>query len=144
MLDTGITPSRLVDFHTRHKMVLLAHSQGLYRQAGPLVAQAGKTVIDDLAQRYFELLMLALERRTNRRQHTNVLQHLLGHLRGLVDSADRSQLIATVDDYRRGLVPLIVPITLLKHYFRRQPDGYISRQYYLDRYPAELMLRNAI
>jgi len=144
MLDGGVTPSQLVDFHTRHKMVLLAHSQALYRQAGPLVAEAGKAAIDDLAQRYFSLLMQALEHRASRRQHTNVLQHLLGHLRGQVDPGDRAQLRAAVDDYRRGLVPLVVPITLLKHYFRRQPDSYISRQYYLDPYPAELMLRNAI
>ncbi len=142
--EEGLSAARLVDFHTRHKLLALAHDQHAYRQLGRLVASAGAHPIEPLAQRYFELLMQALQQQATRRQHTNVLQHILGYLRRRVASDDRQHLGLTIEDYRCGLVPLIVPVTLLKDYFRRCPDAYIARQYYLDPYPSALMLRNAI
>jgi len=73
-----------------------------------------------------------------------VLQHLLGYLRKQVDDVNRADLVDVIDDYRRGLVPLVVPVTLLQHHFRRNPNPYISRQVYLNPHPRELMLRNVL
>ncbi len=144
LVAEGLTPGRLVAFHARHKFQILAHNQAAYRRLGRLVAQAGTLPMSELSQTYATELMAALSRVATPRQHANVLQHLAGYLRPYLDSGDRGELAGLIDDYRRGLVPLIVPITLLNHHFRRHPHPYVSEQWYLAPYPAELMLRNRV
>ena len=140
----GLTPSALVDFHSDHKYLIMAHNQAAYRELGRMVADAGKRPIDELADEYVSLLMETLARRATPRQHVNVLQHLMGYLKQSLDAEDRAELVEIIEDYRAGLVPLIVPITLLNHHFRRHPHPYVQRQYYLSPHPRELMLRNPI
>lgn len=144
LLRDGLTPAKLVDFHTRHKLLILAHNQAAYRRMGQLVARAGVEHMDNLATEYVHELMTALKRRAGRRHHMNVLQHLLGYLRKHLDAADRAEMHETIKAYGQGLIPLVVPITLLKHHFRRHPHPYVENQYYLSPHPAELMLRNAL
>jgi uncharacterized protein YbgA (DUF1722 family) len=108
------------------------------------VAEAGKVDLEQLAADYVSKLMRALKRPATPRQHVNVLQHLLGYLKDRIDALDREEMVETIEQYRQGLVPLIVPITLIRHHFRRCPDPYVLRQYYLSPHPKELMLRNRI
>ena len=61
-----------------------------------------------------------------------------------IDGDDKAELLEVVGKYRHGQIPLIVPITLLKHHLRRHPDPYITRQFYLKPHPEELMLRNSL
>lgn len=145
LLAAGLTPAKLIDFHADHKYILMAHDQENARQLGQLVAQAG-TVSDvmQLAAAYIPLLMATLSKRVSRGQHTNVLMHLLGYLKTQLDAADREELLETIQQYRLGYVPLVVPLTLLKHHFRRYPQPYIERQHYLSPHPRELMLRNQL
>lgn len=144
LLAAGITASKLVGFHTDHKLLVMAHSQAAYQRLGRLVATAGSKPIAGLGQAYVAELMTALKRRVSRGRHTNILLHLSGYLKRALDAGDKAELVATIDAYRRGLVPLIVPITLLKHHFRRHPQPYVERQYYLSPHPQELMLRNTV
>ena len=139
-------PSRgkLVAFHTGHKLQLLAHSPSHYRSLGRLVAEAKATPPGELRERYCREFMEALTRRATRRRHQNVLQHALGHLRGGVDAATSRQLHELMEDYGAGLVPLVVPITLLNHYASRLEIDYLNGQVYLDPHPRELMLRNHV
>jgi uncharacterized protein YbgA (DUF1722 family) len=111
---------------------------------GRLVAEAGRRDLDELAAEYFHALMTALKHRATRRRHTNVLMHIMGYLKKHLDSGDKAELLELIERYRNGLVPLIVPITLLKHHLRRFPDPYINRQVYLNPHPDELMLRNGL
>ena len=113
---------------------------------GRLVADAGGrgTDIEELAERYVLELMGALKRRASRKQHVNVLQHVLGYVSDFLDADDRAEMVEIIEQYRQGLIPLIVPITLLKHHIRRHPNDYIARQIYLTPHPKELMLRNML
>lgn len=140
----GLTPGRLVEFHTRHKMLIRAHNEEGYRRLGRLVADAGRSNPESLAEEYLSLLMTTLKNPATRRQHSNVLLHLAGYLKRDIDSGDKAELVRLIDEYRLGHVPLVVPVTLLKHHFRRCPDPYIGYQHYLDPYPEELKLRNYI
>jgi uncharacterized protein YbgA (DUF1722 family) len=140
----GLTAHKLVEFHADHKYLIMAHSQETYRQLGRMVAEAGKAALEPLADTYAAELMAALKRPVKPRQHVNVLQHLLGYLKDHIDKLDREEMVETIEQYRQGLVPLIVPITLIRHHFRRYPDPYVMRQYYLSPHPKELMLRNRI
>jgi uncharacterized protein YbgA (DUF1722 family) len=138
----GLTASRLLEFHARHKYLLMAHSQAAYQRMGRLLAQLAGADLTSLARDYLQELMTALSRRVTPARHVNVLQHILGYLKRSIDAADKQELSGAIEAYRRGEVPLVVPITLLKHYFRRFPDPYISQQHYLQPHPEALGLRN--
>jgi len=145
MLREDPTPGGIVAYHTAHKLTMMAHSPQHYRRMGPLVAEAGKLPWPELQDRYGELLMEGLEVMATRGKHTNVLQHLMGFLKDHLSREDKAELLGLIDDYHQGLVPLIVPLTLLKHHLKRQPVAeWVHQQVYLNPYPKELMLRNHV
>jgi len=134
----------LVRFHTAHKLQLLAHAPKQYAEIGRLVANGAALPREELRDRYAQAFMETLARPATARRHVNVLQHALGHFRRRLDDAGRRELAATIEDYGRGLVPLIVPITLLRHHVARLGVAYLADQTYLDPHPKELMLRNRV
>ncbi len=144
LINSGLSARNLVEFHSNHKFLILAHNQENYRQLGRMVAEAGNAVIEQLAADYIAKLMATLKQPATPKQHVNVLQHLHGYLKEHLDKLDREEMVEIIEQYRQGLVPLIVPITLIRHHFRRRPDPYVMRQYYLSPHPKELMLRNRI
>ncbi len=145
MLAQDATPDGLVRFHTAHKLTLMAHSPAHYQEMGRLTAQAGRLPWEELAGRYGALLMEGLQVLGMRGKHVNVLQHLMGFVREHLASEDKAELLALIEDYRQGLVPLIVPLTLIKHHFGRcAVPEWVHQQVYLNPYPRELMLRNHV
>ena len=140
----GLTKKGFLDFHTRHKLLLMAHSPVAYRELGRLLARLDNASLDGLADRYIKRVMEVLKAPANRKRHVNVLQHVLGYLRKHVDASNRADLVSVIDDYRLGMVPLVVPVTLLQHHFRSNPHPWISRQVYMNPHPRELMLLNTL
>lgn len=132
----------LVRFHTAEKMLLLAHDPAGYRELGRIVAGAAQRPAEDVERDYRSRFMAVLRRKATRGKNANVLQHLLGHLRERVDGAVRQDLDREIAGYRQGLVPLVVPITLLAHHARVLGVPYLVGQTYLEPHPRELMLRN--
>ena len=88
--------------------------------------------------------MEALRVKATVRKHVNVLHHIMGYLKGHLNPAEKAELQEVIEDYHRGLTPLIVPLTLIKHYVRVFDVGYIQNQVYLNPHPKELMLRNRV
>ncbi len=144
LCQSELTPANLVDFHTKHKFSILAHDKRTYRELGQIVAAAGSADLRQLVERYAALLMTAMKKRATRKLHSNVLTHIMGFLKDKIAGGDKAELLDVIEKYRVGQIPLIVPITLLKHHLRRYPDPYIERQYYLNPRPEELMLRNSL
>ncbi|MCW8905399.1 YbgA family protein [Sedimenticola sp.] len=144
LTDEGLTPARLIDFHARHKYLVMAHSQAAYKRMGRLLSNVPKNALKHISQDYFSELMSALQRPVNRKGHTNVLQHIMGYLKRNIDTHDKQELGESIERYRQGEIPLVVPITLFRHYFRLHPDPYISRQVYLQPHPEKLGLRNQL
>jgi uncharacterized protein YbgA (DUF1722 family)/uncharacterized protein YbbK (DUF523 family) len=134
----------LVDFHTRYKFVVLAHSEKQYRELGRLVANAKKTPRAELKQTYEAAFMSALKKVATTRKNTNVLQHMLGFLKKELTPPQRRDLAANVDDYLAGFIPLIVPLTLIRHYVQLLDVIYLQEQVYLNPHPKELALRNHV
>lgn len=134
----------LVAFHAAHKMQLLAHSTDAYRTLGRLVAGAKAIPRATLRARYEAGFMSGLATLATRGRHANVLMHMLGHLRAGLDQPSRDDLLGIIQDHRRGLVPLVVPVTLIRHHTRRQGVTYLLGQSYLEPHPKELMLRNHV
>jgi uncharacterized protein YbgA (DUF1722 family)/uncharacterized protein YbbK (DUF523 family) len=138
------TLDALVRFHTAHKLMLMAHSIDAYRQLGRLVAGARSVPRLEIERTYSQMFMAALARIATPRRQANVLMHMAGYFRDRLDPASKAELQATIEDYRREMVPLIVPLTLVRHHVRCHDVAYLAGQLYLEPHPKELMLRNHV
>ena len=134
----------LVAFHTRYKFVVMAHDEPAYRALGKLVAAAKKIPRAELRDLYETQFMAALKRIATARKNTNVLQHMAGFFKKQLDTASRKELATHIEDYRTGLVPLVVPLTLIRHYVRLFDVEYLANQVYLNPHPKELALLNHV
>ena len=138
-IATGrLTAARLVDFHTRHKLIVMAHNQAAYRRLGQMVAQAGKGNVMQVATDYEDGLMTAMKRQATRKSHTNVLQHIQGYFSKQLSDEDRAEMTRLIEEFRQGLVPLVAPLTLIRHHLRHHPNEWVMQQTYLEPYPPEL------
>lgn len=144
LLRDGLTRKALIVFHERYKYQLMATCNEQYRLLGRAIAQNAATPLADFAPRYFSQLMAALRKPASRGSHSNVLQHLSGYLKRALTPSDKQELQHLIHQYRLGIVPLVVPMTLIKHHFRRNPVAYIERQAYLQPHPEDLSLRNGL
>jgi uncharacterized protein YbgA (DUF1722 family)/uncharacterized protein YbbK (DUF523 family) len=141
----GWSRASLMRFHERHKFLLMARNQSAMRRLGKLLGEAARDdSISELAGSYLAGFTETLSRPASRRGHANVLQHLLGFVSDGLDRADRVELVETIERYRQGLVPLVVPLTLVRHHVRRQGVVYLRDQVYLEPHPHELMLLNHV
>ncbi|HAS87714.1 MAG TPA: DUF1722 domain-containing protein [Desulfovibrio sp.] len=144
VLQDGFLPAKLVDFHTRHKMLIMAHNETLYRKMGKLVATAGSADADSLIEEYSALLFRALNYRPTVKKHVNVLTHTLGHFKKDISAGEKQEMLELIDRFHKQMIPLIVPVTMLNHYVKKYGKSYLAQQIYLNPYPAELMLRNHV
>jgi uncharacterized protein YbgA (DUF1722 family) len=143
-LGKGKTRGHLVDFHTRHKLLILSHSPELHRKMGKMVAGAKEVSTDNLYEEYQNLLMEALRLKATPRKNTNVLMHAMGYFKKQLSPDEKQELLEIIELYRVGHIPLIVPITLVNHYVRKYDQPYLRDQYYLHPHPIELQLRNHV
>jgi uncharacterized protein YbgA (DUF1722 family)/uncharacterized protein YbbK (DUF523 family) len=138
------SPGGLVTFHTSHKLLLMAHSPDHYRRMGKLVAAAGQMERTALMEGYEGLLMEAMALHATVKKNTNVLSHIMGYFKKRLSPGEKRELVEVIGRYHDRMVPLIVPVTLLRHYVRIFEEPYLARQVYLEPHPAELMLRNHV
>lgn len=144
LLDQGLSAGRLVDFHTRHKLLVMSHSVEAYRELGRMVASPKDFNPDDLAREYITRLMSALKLYSTVKKNVNVLQHVAGYFKKNLSRDEKEELQEIIGSYAKSLVPLIVPVTLLNHYVRKYDQAYLKKQVYLNPHPAELKLRNHV
>ena len=130
----------LVQFHSDHKLLLLAYKPELYRQLGRVVANAAKSELTTVLTEYFSLFMQALSRTASRKKHTNVLMHIQGFFKKQLSFDEKAELTQEIEHYRLGYVPLLAPLTLLKHHLKTHPNDYLQKQVYLQPFPLELGL----
>lgn len=131
-------------FHAAYKYTLMAHNPQNYTELGRLVAKGRKVALAELQDAYITIFMKTLARRATRKSHTNVMLHLLGYIKQTVASKDRQQILKLIEEYRQGIVPLVVPLTLLRHFLDIHGSDYVKNQAYLKPYPEQLGLRNLI
>ncbi|MCX2886915.1 DUF523 and DUF1722 domain-containing protein [Pseudomonas sp. DCB_BI] len=145
VLAEGLSRGALVRFHSRYKYLLMANNPQAYRTLGRLLGSMDKDVDPQaIGQLYFSQLMQALRRCASRGTHCNVLQHLCGYFKNALTQQDKDELQTVIGQYHKGVVPLVVPLTLLKHHLRKHPDPYLQQQAYLQPHPESLGLRNAV
>jgi uncharacterized protein YbgA (DUF1722 family)/uncharacterized protein YbbK (DUF523 family) len=143
-LALGPKPGHLVDFHTRHKLLIMSHSPKHYTLLGKLVAQIKGIPLPKLYEQYQTQLMEALKIKTTIKKNVNVLLHVMGYFKKNLSPAEKEELLEVIDEFHKGYIPLIVPVTLLNHYVRKYEQSYLKDQYYLHPHPIELKLRNHV
>ena len=138
------TVGRLVEFHTGNKLLMMAHSPQIYREMGVMVAHGTELELAVLLQRYEEIFMKGLALHATVKKNTNVLQHIMGYIKQQLSADEKVELLEVIGQYHDCLLPLIVPMTLLKHYIHKYDQQYLKGQIYLAPHPAQLMLRNHV
>jgi uncharacterized protein YbgA (DUF1722 family)/uncharacterized protein YbbK (DUF523 family) len=139
-----LTYGGLLQFWARYKYLALSHDAPTYKAIGRLLSNAKARALNNTAEEFIGLLMGALKKLATRKTHTNVLQHLKGYLKNDIESRDKQEIDTVITQYREGTVPLVVPITLLRHHFMHHSNSYIAQQVYMEPYPQQLSLRNYI
>jgi uncharacterized protein YbgA (DUF1722 family)/uncharacterized protein YbbK (DUF523 family) len=134
----------VVNFHTKHKLLILSHSPKLYQTMGKLVARAKELSLREFYQEYQILLMESLMLKTTSKKNANVLQHMMGYFKEQLSFDEKQELLEVIEVYRKAYTPLIVPITLIQHYVRKYNQPYLKQQVYLNPHPLELQLRNHV
>lgn len=133
-----------VEFHTKHKLLILSHSARHSQEMGRLVAGAKSLPIKPILEEYQKLFMEALKLKATPKKHTNILMHMVGYFKNQLSSDEKAEILEIIEQYRQELVPLIVPITLVNHYVRKYDQQYLRGQYYLHPHPVEMRLRNHV
>jgi uncharacterized protein YbbK (DUF523 family)/uncharacterized protein YbgA (DUF1722 family) len=132
----------LIGFHASQKLQLMAHDPVRAHRAGHLVATARGRPDDEVRAGYTALFGEALARRVGHSRHCNAMHHAFGLVSDHLDDTRRHDVLGTIEAYRRGEVPLSVPVTLLRHHAEGCRAVYLAGQTYLDPFPAGLGLRN--
>ncbi len=143
LLRGGLEAARLIEFHSRYKYLLMAHSVAHFRTAGRLISDLSGDLAA-LAGQYFRQLMAGLSCPATRGGHANVLAHLQGHVKRSLPAADRQELAASIEAYRLGSLPLMAPLTLLRHHLGHHAGEHVLRQIYLDPHPGAAGLRRSL
>lgn len=142
MLKKDNTSAGLINFHTRHKLILMAHSPEHYRLCGKITGSLTKTNLKETQARYLEAMTEGLKRIATQKKNYNVLQHILGYFKNNLTHEEKMETLEIMENYKKGLIPLIVPVTLLNHYINKYKEPYLKEQFYLNPHPIELKLRN--
>ncbi|QGY40580.1 DUF1722 domain-containing protein [Pseudodesulfovibrio cashew] len=142
LLDQGRTMKGLINFHTRHKLLIRSHDVVGYRELGKLVGAGGQADTDELFENYHQRLAKTLSLKPTVKKNVDVLMHILGYFKKVLTRDEKQECLDLLENYRNELVPLIVPVTLLNHYVRKYGEDYLRDQYYLNPHPLELKLRN--
>ena len=144
LLKSGVTHKALIDFWSRHKYIVMSRHYESYKQIGRLLANRSKLAVEEIADQMIHKVMFGLRQAPTRKGHTNVLQHLKGYLKRQLSQEQSRDIDAKIVQYRNNIVPLVVPLSLLKHQFSMLNNSYINQQSFINLYPQELGLHNHI
>jgi uncharacterized protein YbgA (DUF1722 family)/uncharacterized protein YbbK (DUF523 family) len=143
LMAEGLTAGKLIEFHSQYKYLLMAHNIAAYKALGQLLSNLSGD-LQSLSECYIVEFMRSISSPVSRKAHTNVLQHLQGYFKTHLSSAQRQEFAKVITDYRQGHLPLLAPLTLIRHFLAEYPDEYVAKQRYLHPYPDELKLRYAL
>lgn len=144
LIEKGLKIGNLVDFHTRHKMMIRAHDLRGYRQLGKLLGESSVFNAEEIFDTYGIMLFRSLSLKSTPKKSADVLMHAMGYFKQQLDSGDKQELLSMINAYKSGKIPLIMPVTLLNHYARKYDKPYLTQQYFLNPHPSELKLLNHV
>lgn len=142
--DVNDNVSGFIEFHSQHKFMLMARGSSYYQELGRMVSGTTKSILTERRSAYIKRFMEVMKLTSTPGRQVNVLQHIMGYLKDALSLDDKQELLTIFEAYRQHQIPLITPVTLLRHHLRKHPSGYIEKQYYLAPYPEQLALRSFV
>ena len=139
--DPGM--SGLFAFHKNHKTLLMTHSLYKTKLLEHIISHDNLPFSRKMSL-YERILCHTLKIQSTRQRITNVLRYYLLYLKKNLSINDQNELRMLIAGYYKGYIPLIAPITLIKHHARMDDKDYLKHQVFLNPYPDELKLRNSI
>lgn len=134
LLRSGITVHSLQTFFAQHKYLVMSRDIDSYRRIGKMLATVTQSELPAVAQQTIEIILIALQKPATRGGHTNVLQHIRGYLKRILTPIEKAELTESIEQYRKGDIPLAEPLTLLREHFQHHPDAYIEQQVFMQLY----------
>lgn len=131
-------PAELVAFHTRYKLLLMAHSPTALRALGRLVAAVRRDRWAEDLSAYRQQLAATLARPLRRPAVVNALQHAVGYVSERLGRAERELFEELLAQYRGGRVRLEEILTLLEGWAVRFEEPYLRAQRLFHPYPRPL------
>ena len=128
----------LVEFQTRHKLLLMAYSQKELKEMGRAVASQKGIGMQDAWKRYALHLSKALGKGPRHTSHRNVLLHSFGYVSDKISREERVFFLDLLDMYEDDRTPLVTLKEVLRAYIIRFDVDYLKGQYYFEPYPMEL------
>ncbi len=130
---------RLVAFHARHKLLLMAFNQDELHRLGRVVANAERRPAAEVFRLYAAGLAQALAHPVKYTAAINVLMHGLGYFKDGLNKAEKAEFLDALETFRRGKLPLSVPVGILRSWIARFDERYLAQQSFLRPYPVELV-----
>ncbi len=143
-IKPNLSSRKLIEFHSKHKFTLLAHCQSAYREAGKRLGNLKEESLETIANEYIAIMMRGLRKIASKKNHTNVLQHLIGFIKEDIEPTQKQEILGSIEEYRNGDIPLLVPITLVRHYINQYGTPYVKAQSYWQPHPRALKLRSSL
>lgn len=132
------------EFHVAYKYQIMAHDPQSYTTLGQLIAKGSKYPLGEMLEEYFSGLMICLKKKATRKSHTNTMLHVMGYVKKSMNGTERKQLLKLIEQYRQDIIPLVAPMSMLRHLIESHGSDYIKKQAYLEPHPDMLGLRNNI
>ena len=141
-VSINLSAKKLIDFHSRHKLKLFAHNEQAANKLGLLLANLKGKNLSEIADQYIRVFMQAIKKPITRKCHANILVKLQRFLKNHISAPEKNELNALLSHYRTGVVPLIVPMSLLRFLMRKYEQLDALSMSHI--YPMELGLENRI
>jgi uncharacterized protein YbgA (DUF1722 family)/uncharacterized protein YbbK (DUF523 family) len=143
-LDDSPSFKTLVAFHTSYKYLIYSKGQESYKKLGSIVANHDKNELEDVLKEYKLSFLLAIGEKGNIKKTYNVLLHIFGYFKKLINKAEKEHILTACEEYKEGIIPLIAVVKLINLYVKRFDDQYLKTQKFLNPYPKELGLRSDV
>ena len=135
------SPKGLQQFHAHHKYMIMAHCPKLLTELGQIAANSSDQEKESIQKEYLSTLTYAMKEQATVKKNTNVLQHIAGYFKVDLEKFEKQELQQAIEDYHKGIFPLLAPLILLQHYARKYEKRYLLDQYYISPSPMELYLK---
>jgi len=131
--------SKLIDFHTQHKFLLMAYNQRQLKILGQIIANQNNESFENIINNYETHIYFTFKKSPRCASNINVLMHSLGYFKDKISKKEKSYFLESIDMYRSGSLSLASVISIIKSWIVRFDERYLEQQRFFSPYPEKLI-----
>ncbi|EQC48558.1 PF04463 family protein [Bacteriovorax sp. BSW11_IV] len=136
--------SSLQKFHAEYKYLLMSYNSYALKKLGDLCANRNNDSFESVYDKYYELFSQTIKLPLDTGKVYNTLVHIYGYFKKIVDDKEKHHILGLLDQYKRGSLPMTVPLEILNYLTKKYEVKYLAAQKIFAPYPEELALRRFI